>query len=36
MSENLYEEKLRILYSIKAGAEEVLKDRIDSGLNQEL
>ncbi|MCX6580930.1 MAG: hypothetical protein NT166_12200 [Candidatus Aminicenantes bacterium] len=31
-----YEEKLRVLYSIKAGAEEVLKDRINNGLNQEL
>jgi hypothetical protein len=33
---NRYEEKMRILYSIKAGAEEILKDRIDNGLNQEL
>ncbi len=31
-----YEEKMRILSSIKAGAEEILDDRIDNGLTQEL
>jgi hypothetical protein len=33
---NTYEEKLRILSSIKFGAEEIIQDRIDNSLNQEL
>jgi hypothetical protein len=32
----LYEEKIRVLDSIKCGAEEILKDRIDNHLNQDL
>lgn len=33
---NTYEEKLMILTSIRNGAEEILRDRIDNHLNQEL
>lgn len=33
---NIYEEKMRILYSIKSGAKEILKDREDNHLNLEL
>jgi hypothetical protein len=32
----LYEEKIRVLDSIRCGAEEILKDRIDNHLNQDL
>jgi len=32
----LYEEKIRILDSIRCGAEEILKDRIDNHLKQDL
>lgn len=33
---NTYEEKLNILTSIKNGAEEILRDRVDNHLNQDL
>jgi len=33
---NMYEDRLRILNSIKSGAEEILQDRTDNHLNQEL
>lgn len=33
---DLYEEKIRILDSIRCGAEEIIKDRIDNHLNQDL
>jgi hypothetical protein len=32
----LYEEKIKVLDSIRCGAEEILKDRIDNHLNQDL
>lgn len=35
-TKNMYEEKLTILKSIKSGAEEILQDRVDNHLNQEL
>ena len=31
-----YEEKRRILISIQSGVEEILRDRVDNRLNQEL
>ena len=34
--QSTYEEKLRILTSIKNGAEEILRDRVENNLNQEL
>ena len=33
---DLYEEKIRVLDSIRCGAEEILKDRTDNHLNQDL
>jgi hypothetical protein len=33
---DLYEEKIRILDSIRCGGAEILKDRIDNHLNQDL
>lgn len=35
-TKDMYEEKLAILKSIKSGAEEILQDRVDNHLNQEL
>jgi len=33
---NLYEDKIRVLDSIRCGAEEIIKDRIENNLNREL